>query len=82
MDIVKTLQKYDINIHSSGETLPEAIRVYHVKVLSTFPKTSVPITKIDDFRDLLEEYAFHLAGRKPMSDLIPFIMDEEKSKSR
>ena len=78
MDIVEGLQKYDTNAHPSGETLPEAVRVYCVKVLHTFIKAGVPINKIDDFRDLLEEYAFRLAGRKPMSDLIPFILSEEK----
>ena len=42
--------------------------MYRVMVLSTFLKVCVPINKINDFRDLLEEYAFRLAGRKPMSD--------------
>ena len=78
MDIVEALQKYDTNTHPSGETLPDAVRVYHVMVLSTFLKAGVPINKIDEFRDLLEEYAFRLVGRRPMSDLIPFILDEEK----
>ena len=78
MDIVEALQKYDTNAHPSGETLPEAVRVYRVKVLRTFIKAGIPINKIDDFRDLLEDYAFHLAGRKSMSDLIPFILSEEK----
>ena len=78
MDIVQASQKYDTDLHPSGETLPEAVRVYRVKVLCTFLKSGVPINKIDDFRDLLEEYAFRLAGRKPMSDLIPFILSEEK----
>ena len=78
MDIVEALQKYDTNTHPSGETLPDAVRVYRVMVLSTFLKAGVPINKIDEFRDLLEEYAFRLIGRRPMSDLIPFILDEEK----
>ena len=78
MDIVQALQKYDTDFHPSGETLPEGIRVYRVKVLRTFLKAGVPINKIDNFRDLLEENAFRLAGRKPMSDLIPFVLSEEK----
>ena len=36
------------------------------------------INKIDDFCDLLEEYAFRLSGRKSMSDIIPFVSSEEK----
>ena len=50
--------------------LPDSIRVYQVKVLTTFLKAGVPINKIDDFRDLLEENAVRLAGRRPMSDHI------------
>ena len=72
------MKKYDTDFHPSGETLPEAVRVYRVKVLHTFLKAGVPINKIDDFRDLLEENAFRLAGRKPMSDIIPFVLSEEK----
>ena len=78
MDIVEALQKYDAAIHSLGETLPDAVRVYRVKVLSTFLRMGVPINKIDDFRDLLEQNALRLAGRKPMSDLIPFVLSEER----
>ena len=52
MDIVQALEKYDADIHPSGETLPEAARVYRVKVLRTFLKAGVAIKKIDDFRDL------------------------------
>ena len=52
--------------------------MYPVKVLRTFLEAGVPINKIDDFRDLLEEHVCRLAGRKPMSDLIPFILNEEQ----
>jgi len=66
-------------VHPSGETLPDdSIRVYRVKVLTTFLKAGVPIHKIDDFRDLLEENAVRLAGRRPMSDLIPFVLEKER----
>jgi len=78
IDIAQALQKYDDDVHPSGETLPDSIRVYRVKVLTTFLKAGVPINKIDDFRDLLEENAGRLAGRRPMSDLIPFVLEEER----
>ena len=32
------------------------------------------------FRDILEEGGHWLAGRRPMSNLIPFILNEEKLK--
>ena len=77
IDIAQALQKYDDDVHPSGETLPDSIRIYRVKVLTTFLRTGVPINKIDEFRDLLEENAVRLAGRKPISDLIPFVLNEE-----
>ena len=51
--------------------------MYRVKVVHCFLKAGVAIKKIDDFHDLLEENAVCLAGRKPMSDLIPFVLSEE-----
>ena len=42
--------------------------------------TLSPISKIGEFRDILEENYLRLAGRKPMSDLIPFILKEERSR--
>lgn len=44
----------------------------------TFLKASIPLNKIDIFRDLLEENGQQLAGRS-LSDLIPFIRQEEVS---
>ena len=39
----------------------------------------MPLYKVDSFRDLLEEHAFHLTGRQHLSELIPFILHQEKS---
>ena len=64
-------------MHPSGETLPEDVRIYRVNVLSTSLKASVPINKIPVFRDILEN-ALRLAGRRPMLDLIPFVLQAEK----
>ena len=52
-DIVMALQKYDKEVHPVGETLPTEKRVYKIKVVSTFLKAGVQITKIDRFRPLL-----------------------------
>ena len=41
------------------------------------------LNKLDVFRDILEDGGgYRLAGRCPMSDLIPFILSEEKCKLR
>lgn len=65
-------------MHPVGETLPEDQRMFRVKVTSTILKAGVPLNKVDVFQDLLEENGYRLAGRRLMSDLIPFILYEEK----
>ena len=37
----------------------------------------MPLNKVDTFRELLEESSHRLAGRRSMSDLIPFIRQQE-----
>ena len=79
-DIVEALHEYDKETHPVGETLPIDQRVYRVKVMSTFLRAGVPINKLDCFRGVLEENGYRLAGRHPMSDIIPFILAEEKQR--
>lgn len=47
-------------------------------MVSTFLKAGVPLNKLGLFWDLLEENGYRLAGRHPLSDIIPFILSEEK----
>ena len=54
--------------------------MYRVKVLTTFLRSGVALNKLDDFRDLLEQSGYRLAGRRTMSDLIPFVHKEEQSR--
>ena len=82
-DIVKALGAYDEEVHPVGEMLPTDLRVFRVRVVSTFLKAGVPLNKIYEFRDILEEGGgYRLAGRRPMSDFIPFILSEEKRRLR
>ena len=57
-DIAATMKAYDDEVHPKGETLPMEERVYRVKCVRTFLKAGVPLSKIDTFRELLEENAF------------------------
>ena len=78
-DIAEALKAYDSTSHSKGETLSENIRVYCVKVVSAFLKAGVPLSKIHSFRDTLEEHAFSLSAHQHLSELIPFILHQEKA---
>ena len=73
------LKKYDENVHPNGETLPTEQRVYHIKVLKIFMRAGVPISKLEYFRDILEENALWLTERSHMLDFVPFVLEEEKS---
>ena len=65
-----------------GETLPEQQQVYHVKVVTTFLKAGVPLSKIELIRDLLKENAYRLTDRRNMLDYVPFTLKDEKETIR
>ena len=71
-DIATSFAKYNQQEHTSGETLPEEMQVYRIRVVTAFLKASVPLNKVENFRDLTEN-GQRLAGRRSLSDLIPFI---------
>ena len=78
---LETKRKADLEIeleHPKGESLPDDQRVYQVKVVRTFLSARVALNKIPEFRDLLEQNTFHLTDRQRMSDLVPFILDQER----
>ena len=78
-DIVEALKTYDTTSHPKGETLSDSVCVYRVKVVTAFLKAGVPVSKIDSFRDILEEHGLSLSGRQHLSELIPFILHQEKA---
>ena len=78
-DIAKCLKVHDDISHPVGETLPMEQRVYRLKVLKTFLRAAVPLSKLDAFRDLLEENMFRLTDRRHMSNLVPFIYAQEQA---
>ena len=45
LDKLRPPSAYEKEVHPSGETLPEAQKVYRVKVVSTFLKAGVPLSK-------------------------------------
>ena len=77
-DIASSLKNFDTEHHPVGETLPMEQRVYRLKVLRTFLKAAIPLSKLDAFRDLLEENAVRLTDRRHMSDLVPFLHSQEQ----
>ena len=72
------LRKYDKDEHPIGETLSEEVRFYRIKVVTSFLKAGVPLSKIDCFHDLLEENAFRISQAFYLSQLVPFIHQQEQ----
>lgn len=79
-DIADALQVSNHMVNSKEETLPEDQRVYCIKVVQTFLRCGAPLNKIPEFREFLEENALRLTDRRHMSDMVPFILEQEKIK--
>ena len=63
--------------HPKGETLPTSTRVFRVKVVQALLKSGTPLNRMKYFRDLFEEARFPLTSSSHMSQLIPFVSEEE-----
>ena len=77
--IAELLVDYDKATHPVGEGLSEEVRVYRVKVVTTFLKAGVPLSKLDTFRELLEENAYKLSDSTNLYSLIPFIRQQKQA---
>ena len=53
--------------------------MFRIKVVSSFLKAAVPLSKLDSFRGIFEEGAYCLADQRNMSDLVPFIQKHEQA---
>uniref|UniRef100_A0A1X7U381 DUF4371 domain-containing protein n=1 Tax=Amphimedon queenslandica TaxID=400682 RepID=A0A1X7U381_AMPQE len=78
-DLADALKRHDQQISQAGDTLPEAQRIFRVKVAMTFLRAGVPFEKVFYFRELLEESAYRLVDKRHLLDIIPFILKEEKA---
>ena len=78
-DIAQAFETYIAKENPAGETLSKETQVYRIRVVTTFLRAGVALNKLDLFRPLLEENGYRLAGRRTMSDLIPFIHEQEVS---
>ena len=77
MDFVKALKLHDQEHHPVGETLPDSVRVYRKRVLTAMLTSGMPRSKLDCFRELLEENALTLTI---MSQLLPFVLSQERDR--
>ena len=76
--MVDAMKNYDKEVHPKGEMLSDNQRVFRIRVLKTFLKAGVPLQKMDDFRELLEEGGYRLTSVPNMRQFIPFVRKEEE----
>ena len=75
--IVEALKRYDTSEHPKGETLPDSVRIYRVRVLTSLLKSGIPLNKADDLRELLEENGYSLSSSTHLRQMVPFVLHEE-----
>ena len=73
------LVDYDKATHPVGESLSEVVHVHRVKAVTTFLRAGVPLSKLDIFRELLEENVYRLSDSTNLYSLIPFVHQEEQA---
>ena len=56
---VEALKQYDQSEHPKGETLPDAMRVFRVRVVTMLLKSGISLNKADGLREMLEENGYH-----------------------
>ena len=51
--------------------------MYRIRVLTAMLKSGMPLSKLDCFRELLEENALPLTSMLNMRQLLPFVLSQE-----
>ena len=83
-DLAQAVEKHDAETHRKGETLNADTKVYSVKVVMALMQAGIPLQKLEcpGLRDLLQENGYQLTDSQHMFDLMPFILQEERSRLR
>ena len=84
LHVAEALRAHDCETHRKGETLPEEHNVYRAKVVMAFMKSGIPLSKLDspDLRSLLEDNGYRLTDHRHMLDMVPFVLNEERTHLR
>ena len=80
LDITTSLKQYDDKVHPAGETLTDFVHVYRVNVVTALLKAEVPLSKLDNFRKILEENAYSISDSSHLRCLIPFVLQDKITK--
>ncbi|KAK3744779.1 hypothetical protein QZH41_004216 [Actinostola sp. cb2023] len=73
------LRRNDENSNTKGETLPDDMRVFRFDLVESFLSAGIPLSKIDYIRSFLEKYGHRLTSHGHLSELIPSVIEKEKT---
>ena len=73
------LRRNDENSNTKGETLPDDMRVFRFDLVESFLSAGIPLSKIDHIRSFLEKYGHRLTSHGHLSELIPSVIEKEKT---
>ena len=73
----EVLRAYDREVYLIDETLTDKVRVHRVKVVRAMLKAGIPISKVDSFRDVLEDNSISLTSASNLCQFLPFILHQE-----
>ena len=79
------LRRKDEEDNPKGETLPEDMRLFRFDLVEAFLSAGIPLSKIDHLRSFLKKYGHRLTALSAhghLSQMIPSIIEKEKSKNR
>lgn len=75
--VVEALKQYDRSEHPKGETLPDSMHIYCVRVVTSLLKSGISLNKADGLRELLQENGYSLSSSTHLRQLVPFVLHEE-----
>lgn len=75
--IVEALKQYDRSEHPKGETLPDSMHIYCVRVVTSLLKSGISLNKADGLRELSQENGYSLSSSTHLHQLVPFDLHDE-----
>lgn len=75
--IFEALKSYDSSEHTKGETLPDSMCIYCVRVVTFLLKSGISLNKANSLHELLEENGYSLSSTTHLRQLVPLVLHEE-----
>ena len=78
--IMECLKRRDQRDRASGSTLPEETRLFRFEIVESALSGGIALAKLDKLRPVLQRYGHGLTSCPHMHQIIPAVLEKEKSK--